>query len=276
MELNAIELIKMGMPISGVLLAMSMISLALIVERWFGLMRQFSQDKLLLKIARKMGPRDSVNRLAQAAADHGGPCSRVINEVLSAPQGHEKDQLSFALNKERSGLERGMAGLATIASIAPYVGLLGTCIGVIKAFSLISTAQGGGPAIVAGGIAEALFNTALGLFVAIPAVLAYNALAGWVNRHLREVAWTGQCALSHMSNIEGPTQSQNVLNIPTRENEFPPRQVFSQERPQSHFPQGQAQAPSQPQAPPPPPPNFTPIRPQEGFDQGFHQSLGGF
>jgi biopolymer transport protein ExbB len=70
--------------------------------------------------------------------------------------------------------EQRLAGLGTIASIAPFIGLFGTVVGVIKAFHSISLKMGAGPAVVAGGISEALITTAAGLFVAVPAVIAFN------------------------------------------------------------------------------------------------------
>jgi biopolymer transport protein ExbB/biopolymer transport protein TolQ len=71
-------------------------------------------------------------------------------------------------------LKRGLSGLATIGSTAPFVGLFGTVVGIINAFKGISAEKTAGLAAVAGGIAEALVATAIGLFVAIPAVWAYN------------------------------------------------------------------------------------------------------
>jgi biopolymer transport protein ExbB/biopolymer transport protein TolQ len=71
-------------------------------------------------------------------------------------------------------LKRGLSGLATIGSTAPFVGLFGTVIGIINAFKGISQEKATGLAAVAGGIAEALVTTAIGLFVAVPAVWAFN------------------------------------------------------------------------------------------------------
>lgn len=73
-------------------------------------------------------------------------------------------------------LKKGVAGLATIGSTAPFVGLLGTVVGVINAFVGIAATGSGGIGAVSAGIAEALVETALGLFVAIPAVWFYNYL----------------------------------------------------------------------------------------------------
>jgi biopolymer transport protein ExbB len=71
-------------------------------------------------------------------------------------------------------LKRGLGGLATIGSTAPFVGLLGTVAGILNAFIGISNSKATGLAAVAGGIAEALVTTAIGLFVAIPAVMMFN------------------------------------------------------------------------------------------------------
>src|SRR6058998_1564209 len=71
-------------------------------------------------------------------------------------------------------LKRGVSGLATIGSTAPFVGLFGTVVGIINAFKQISTEKSTGIGAVAGGISEALITTAVGLFVAIPAVWMYN------------------------------------------------------------------------------------------------------
>jgi len=71
-------------------------------------------------------------------------------------------------------LKRGVSGLATIGSTAPFVGLFGTVVGIINAFKGISTEKSTGLGAVAGGISEALVTTAIGLFVAIPAVWMYN------------------------------------------------------------------------------------------------------
>ena len=73
-----------------------------------------------------------------------------------------------------SELERGISGLATIGSTAPFVGLFGTVVGIINAFKGIATEKSTGLGAVAGGISEALVATAIGLFVAIPAVWMFN------------------------------------------------------------------------------------------------------
>jgi biopolymer transport protein ExbB/biopolymer transport protein TolQ len=77
-------------------------------------------------------------------------------------------------------LKRGVSTLATIGSTAPFVGLFGTVLGIINAFKGIAAAKSTGLAAVAGGISEALVTTAIGLFVAVPAVWVYNYFSGKV------------------------------------------------------------------------------------------------
>ena len=77
-------------------------------------------------------------------------------------------------------MKRGLGGLATIGSTAPFVGLFGTVMGILNAFKGISEQKATGLGAVAGGISEALVTTAFGLLVAIPAVMMFNYLTGRV------------------------------------------------------------------------------------------------
>ncbi|HWK36852.1 protein TolQ [Sphingomonas sp.] len=91
--------------------------------------------------------------------------------AMGAASAHEIDRLSDRLNV-----------LATVGSVAPFVGLFGTVWGIMRSFTAIAGAQNSSLAVVAPGIAEALFATAIGLFAAIPAVIAYNRFSHGVNR----------------------------------------------------------------------------------------------
>jgi biopolymer transport protein TolQ len=91
-------------------------------------------------------------------------------------------QMALTRNREMERLERGLGFLATSGASAPFIGLFGTCIGIINSFRAIAGSQNTSLAVVAPGIAEALFATAIGLFVAIPAVMAFNKFNGELNR----------------------------------------------------------------------------------------------
>jgi biopolymer transport protein TolQ len=91
-------------------------------------------------------------------------------------------QMVVVRNRELERLEHGLGFLATAGSSAPFIGLLGTCIGIMNSFRAIAGSQNTSLAVVAPGIAEALLATAIGLFVAIPAVMAFNRFNGELNR----------------------------------------------------------------------------------------------
>jgi biopolymer transport protein TolQ len=90
--------------------------------------------------------------------------------------------MSVAITREMDRLERWMVFLATVASAAPFIGLFGTVWGIMNSFSAIAGMQSTNLAVVAPGIAEALFATAIGLVAAIPATIAYNKLSSDLGR----------------------------------------------------------------------------------------------
>lgn len=83
-------------------------------------------------------------------------------------------------SREISNFKKGHSSLATVASTAPFIGLLGTVMGIVTSFEKMASSGAGGLGTVSAGIAEALVATALGLLVAIPAVMVYNYFNGWV------------------------------------------------------------------------------------------------
>jgi biopolymer transport protein ExbB len=104
------------------------------------------------------------------------------HQMSSEISGNEIEASKRALERSEAivhaELKRGVSGLATIGSTAPFVGLFGTVVGIINAFKGISTEKSTGLGAVAGGISEALVATAIGLFVAIPAVWMFNYFTG--------------------------------------------------------------------------------------------------
>jgi biopolymer transport protein ExbB/biopolymer transport protein TolQ len=171
----------------------SVYSLALIAERWWTFRRSRQASRRLLPgVLQALD--DGKLAEAQALCERAG--SGHVGRVLSAGlaelaagvsvnSGWDADRLPAAMTLAREAmqratgreierLERGLTGLATLGNISPFVGLFGTVIGVMRAFEAISRTGTGGLATVSAGIAEALVATAAGLFVAIPAVVAYN------------------------------------------------------------------------------------------------------
>ncbi|MCX8071724.1 MAG: MotA/TolQ/ExbB proton channel family protein [Candidatus Binatia bacterium] len=188
----------MGVPallVAGTLLVMGFASLAVFFERVLMLAwSRAATRRFLLGISRL---RSSGDLAGIAQKSKGFPRSflaRVIGvgveTYLHAIEHHagglaplEKTQRHMERYLEQIGAElrRGFTVLAAVGSIAPFVGLLGTVVGIISAFQGIADTGSGGLSAVAGGISEALVETALGLTVAIPAVLAYQFLSAKAN-----------------------------------------------------------------------------------------------
>ena len=114
------------------------------------------------------------------AAPEGGRVGVDLVEALDR-------NLERVRDREVTGLKRGLSGLATIGSTAPFVGLFGTVVGIIGAFTSMSQSGSGGLGAVSGDIAEALVATGLGLFVAIPAVALYNFLSSRVEEMVVDI-----------------------------------------------------------------------------------------
>lgn len=118
--------------------------------------------------------------------------------------------MSVNINREMNRLERGMTFLASVGSTAPFIGLFGTVWGIMNSFSSIAATNNTSLAVVAPGIAEALFATALGLVAAIPAVVAYNVISTGLNRYAdRLEAFTDEFSAilsRHLDSMEEPSK----------------------------------------------------------------------
>lgn len=104
------------------------------------------------------------------------------NQVRAGLQSRIERVMGVTFGREMDRLERYMSFLASVGSTAPFIGLFGTVWGIMNAFRSIAASRDTSLAVVAPGIAEALFATALGLFAAIPATIFYNKLAGDIER----------------------------------------------------------------------------------------------
>ncbi len=171
---------------------MSVASLVVMAERIL-VFRKTRKDSRTF--AAKMGAILAKGDLQQAANTNLGKdvghLGRVIGSGLTAYRISPSDKdvavesvaraLERQAQREVQSFKRGLGVLATVGSTAPFVGLLGTTMGIVNAFQLMAAAGSGGLGTISAGIAEALITTAFGLLVAIPAVMAYNFLQGWVD-----------------------------------------------------------------------------------------------
>ena len=163
------------------LLALSVLSIATMVERWRYFSRSSGDGEKLRGQLGKLLDSDDLEGAAKLLEGSRTIEARVSREALRwAPSGPEAmaDAVDSELSRIKKELERGLNFLGTVGNNAPFVGLFGTVLGVIMAFSALG--KGGQNTSAMGGvmsaIAEALVATGVGLFVALPAVVAYNAI----------------------------------------------------------------------------------------------------
>ena len=120
----------------------------------------------------------SVGMLEWRMASSKGVSRSLGRELRTSLVGRIEKSMSLVISKEMDGLEKGIPFLASVGSVAPFIGLFGTVWGIMNSFAAIAESKNTSLAVVAPGIAEALFATALGLAAAIPAVVAYNKFSG--------------------------------------------------------------------------------------------------
>jgi len=176
-----------------VLALMSVYSLSVMIERFLTYRKAKKQSRAYAPKVAKLLKDGKVQEAIKISSGKDVRNSHLAKVLLAGLQEYEyqketgggtRDDMMEAAHRaiERAtalnltDLKRGLSGLATIGATAPFVGLLGTVIGIINAFRGMALTGSGGIGAISAGIAEALVTTAVGLFVAIPAVWAFNYL----------------------------------------------------------------------------------------------------
>lgn len=198
-DASLLSLLQQGGLTTQFLVLLSVLSVALMFVLWLrlGATRERDADRLTAEVLRALHAGDgrgALDACHRAEASVLGrrvqiPLGKVFAHMLEsrAPAGPPLQQVAYAkLDRETSELERGLGLLATLGAVAPFIGLFGTVVGVIRAFDALGahagTAAGSfGPLMSA--IAEALIATAAGLLVAVPAVVAYNHFRRRIKKH---------------------------------------------------------------------------------------------
>lgn len=174
-----------------VLVIMSVVSIAMIFERYMALKKVSNESdrvRARIKMALQNG---SVQDFEDIAKDPTSLEGRAAGHAMKYFKVHGEKGIEDVFNSfvltERSELEKFLPVLATIASNAPFIGLLGTVLGIMKAFNDLAVTQNAGQQTVMSGISTALIATAAGLFVAIPASMFYNYFTRKVKSTLNSV-----------------------------------------------------------------------------------------
>ncbi len=156
----------------------SVVSVSIMIERYFSLKKLSRSSTAIAKDFKQLLDSEDLNNITELSKASDSLESRALGYGLTFVNKHGTEGLDDLFNSfktvERPSLEKNLTLLGTIASNAPYIGLLGTVMGIMKAFNDLANAPGQGNEVVMAGIGHALVSTALGLAVAIPAVVGFN------------------------------------------------------------------------------------------------------
>lgn len=174
-------------PITIFLVGCSIITLGVVIERSLHFWkRRDDADRILREVLEHVRERDLRRALIPCSRTHH-PFGVVATRLLDGtdPMSRAADEkIAVALSEQKLLLDRNLGVLGTMAAIAPLVGLLGTVWGIMRAFGDMARVGSAAPSVVASGVAEALVTTAVGLIVAVPALVMFNHFARRANTML--------------------------------------------------------------------------------------------
>ena len=206
-----LELIKAGGWLMVPILLCSVAAMAIIAERFWTLQpKRIAPENLVLTVW-QLANRGELDDQRMKALQAESALGRILAAALSARDASRdimKEQIEDVGRHVVHELERYLNTLGTIASITPLLGLLGTVIGMIKVFAVITTQGVGDPGVLAGGISEALITTAAGLTVAIPSLMFYRYFRGRIDAL---VVTMEQEALKLVEALHGERESPDAI-----------------------------------------------------------------
>jgi len=167
------------------IIACSVLATAIVLERLWALRRRRIMPENLVSTLWQLHRTGKLTEDRIQEIRDASPLGRMLSAgVVNRFHSREimKDAIGDTGRQVVAGLERYLNTLGTIASVSPFLGLLGTVLGIIDVFGVISGAGVGSPTLLAGGIAKALITTAAGLMVAIPALMAHRFFNSKVNK----------------------------------------------------------------------------------------------
>lgn len=187
-----------------VLVLLSVLCLAVSIERAiYGLLNKSPESSLRRSLSELMSHSDMATFLAEMTALKGLEARVLRAGATMAPKGVKsvEEAIVAASTQERIRLERGLVILGTVGSNAPFLGLFGTVLGIIKAFHDLAMNQAEAAAAVMAGISEALVATAIGLMVAIPAVVLYNVFQRYNKNTIARLEALSHVLIAHLSAV---------------------------------------------------------------------------
>jgi biopolymer transport protein ExbB len=192
-----------------ILLVLSVVAIAIVIERLLFFSSQHSDSKGLLRALGQKIAANDLNGAIKVCQQNKGMLPKILEFGLKRGEKNRSDitdALSIALMEHLNSLERNLGIIGTIAVISPFVGLFGTVLGIIRAFQDIALKGNSTPAVVAAGVSEALITTAAGLFVAVVSVIFFNYFKSRIKSYNQEmiVAANQLAEMLHFHNTGAP------------------------------------------------------------------------
>ncbi len=213
------EFIRQGGPAMIGLLLCSIVAVAIVIERLLFFGAQHGDSKELLRRIGSRIARNDIPGAIELCQREKGMLPRILEFGLlrgNKSRSDISDALQIALMEHLNTLERNLGIIGTIAVIAPFVGLFGTVLGIIRAFQDIALKGNSTPAVVAAGVSEALVTTAAGLFVAVLSVVFFNYFKARIRSYNQEmiVAANQLAEMLHFHNIGEPIPTDLYQPVP--------------------------------------------------------------
>jgi biopolymer transport protein ExbB len=191
------------------LIGLSILSVTVMVERGISLRARLPDFEGLSRKVQGLLGKGDLDAAREALGPGKSPEVRVaLIGIAELPRGRDaaSEAMASARSRERLVLERNLGVLGTLGNNTPFIGLFGTVLGIMRAFADLSKNQAGGAGPVMAGISEALVATAVGLLVAIPAVIAFNVFQGTVRRTMGRVDAMAHLVLSATPDAAEPAR----------------------------------------------------------------------
>ncbi|MCA0376496.1 MAG: MotA/TolQ/ExbB proton channel family protein [Gemmatimonadetes bacterium] len=216
MNMSLMELYEsMGWFAKGIvftLLGMSAFSFTVLIQKWWAMRKAQAETRKFAPEFSQFLEEDNLNEAIKLAEGYkkshvarvlGGALSEIrpliqdgsvtVADINSAERAVEREMLMTVVD-----LKRGLGILATVGATAPFVGLLGTTMGIVNSFTGMATSGAGGISAIAAGVAEALITTAIGIGVAIPAVWAFNFFQTKIDNLTAEMTYTSKEMIDYL------------------------------------------------------------------------------
>ncbi len=194
-----------GGPMMWPLLFLAILGVAFIIERFIAYFRVSIKTPQFLDSIKKVLQKRQIKEAIEICEQYRGPIASILKAGL-LKYGKGREEIVSAINTsgelELARLERGLIWIATVATLAPLLGFLGTVTGMIKSFDVIAVQGLNNPSLVALGISEALITTASGLIIAIPMNLFYNYFASKVSKIVLEMQESSTLLVEYLTTLE--------------------------------------------------------------------------